>query len=78
MFESRDEKVAVADEAFRNNVKGLSEDEMTEIGRIFCCDYEAAYPMQHYQGRCKLYVYYGKHCEVPFVSKEVCLTGRCW
>jgi hypothetical protein len=46
-------------------------------GREFCNEYSPEWPVTKYNGMCKWYIRGKmKHCGVPFVRREVCLTGE--
>lgn len=76
---NREEKVAIAEDAYHTIPRALSPEDFRELGQIFCREYEPAFPVTYYRGTCNWYlVHKRKHCGCAFVSKEVCLTGRMW
>ena len=76
---SRDEKIAIADDVYSSIPAMLSTDDFRELGRIFCKEYDPMYPVLHYKGMCAWFLLHKrKQCGCPFVSREVCETGRVW
>jgi len=75
---SREEKVELSEKMFRQLRFPLSEEGMNRIGRKFCPEYEAEFPIRQYRGRCHWDIISRGRCRRPFLSKDVCKTGRYW
>ena len=56
-------------------IPGLTIDEIRVRGRQFCKEYEPAYPVINFHGKCHFYLFHHGHCGVPFVNSDVCRTG---